>query len=67
MAEHQSKLIQHLGIVAGICKETHLIQYIDELIPKEKRTVSVGQATTAMILNALGLSGRALYLTKRFF
>ena len=67
MAEQRSKLIQHLGIVAGICKETHLIQYIDELIPKEKRSVSVGQAVVGMILNALGLSGRAMYLTKRFF
>ena len=34
---------------------------------KAKRHVTVGQATVAMILNALGLSGRALYLTKRFF
>jgi transposase len=67
MTKPTTKLIQHLGIIAGICKETHVAEYIDELIPKEKREVSVGQAVVAMILNALGLSGRALYLTQRFF
>lgn len=67
MSKHQSKLIQHLGIVAGLCNEVKLAEYIDELIPKRKRTVSIGQAVQAMILNALGYSGRALYLTKRFF
>lgn len=67
MAEQTSKLIQHIGIVAGICKEVKLIEEIDKQIPKEKRSVSVGQAVQAMILNALGLSGRALYLTKRYY
>jgi transposase len=65
--KHEAKLIQHLGIVAGICKESRLAELIDERITQPKRNVTVGQATVAMILNALGLSGRALYLTKRFF
>ncbi len=64
---HETKLIQHLGIVAGICKESRLAELIDERIAQPRRKVSVGQAVIAMILNALGLSGRALYLTKRFF
>ena len=34
---------------------------------QKRRKVSVGQAVKAMISNALGLSGRALYLTKRFY
>jgi transposase len=67
MIKQKYHLIQHLGIVAGICKETQLIGYINELIPKEKRSVTIGQAVCAMILNALGLNRRALYLTKRFF
>ena len=65
--KHETKLIQHLGIVAGICKESRLAELIDERVEQPKRHVTVGQATVAMILNALGLSGRALYLTKRFF
>jgi len=64
---HETKLIQHLGIVGGICKESRLAELIDERVEQPKRHVTVGQATVAMILNALGLSGRALYLTKRFF
>jgi transposase len=67
MAQHQSKLIQHLGIIAELCNEVKLAEKIDELIPKEKRAVSIGQAVQGMILNALGYAGRALYLTKRFF
>ena len=66
--KHETKLIQHLGIVAGVCKESRLAELIDERVEQpKKRHVTVGQATVAMILNALGLSGRALYLTKRFF
>lgn len=64
---HETKLIQHLGIVAGICKESRLAELIDGRVEQPKRHVTVGQAAVAMILNALGLSGRALYLTKRFF
>jgi transposase len=67
MAQHQSKLIQHLGIIAELCNEVKLTEKIDELIPKEKRAISIGQAVQGMILNALGYAGRALYLTKRFF
>ena len=67
MSKHQSKLIQHLGIIAKLCNEVKLAEYIDQLIPKEKRAVSIGEADQAMILNALGYSGRAMYLTKRFF
>ena len=65
--KHETKLIQHLGIVAGICKESRLAELIDERVEQPRRHVTVGQATVAMILNALGLSVRALYLTKRFF
>lgn len=65
--EHEGKLIQHLGIISGICKQCRLADLIDDRITQTKRKVSVGQAVVAMILNALGQSGCALYLTKRFF
>ena len=65
--QQQNKLIQHLGIIAGMCNEVDLIGRIDECIGRGRRKVSVGQAVQSMILNALGFSGRALYLTPRFY
>lgn len=67
MAEAEGKLIQHLGIVAGVCEELDLAKVIDAHIQKQKRKVSVGTAVKAMILNALGFTGRALYLTPEFY
>jgi transposase len=64
---YESRLIQHLGIVGGICHECGLADLIDSHVEQKRRKVSVGQAVQAMILNALGFSGRALYLTPRFY
>jgi len=64
--EIETKRLDHLGIVAGVCKEIGLVELINELIPS-KRKVSVGGATLAMILNGLGFSNRRLYLTPQFF
>ena len=66
-SEHEGKLIQHLGIISGICHESRLADLIDRNIEQKRRKVSVGQAVQAMILNALGFTGRALYLTPRFY
>lgn len=60
MVETQGKLIQHLGIVAGICDEIEVAKGIDTHIKKHKRKISVGTAVKAMILNALGFTGRAV-------
>jgi transposase len=62
----ENKQLHHLGIVAGMCKEIGIGQIIDSYISKPKRKVSVGEATEAMIINALGFTGRALYLTPKF-
>ena len=64
---HETKLIQQLGIISGICEESRLAYLIDLHIEQKRRKVSVGQAVQAMILNALGFSGHALYLTPRFY
>jgi transposase len=65
--EYKTKRIDHLGIVAGICHQVDLINLIDEFLPTpSNRKVSCGQATQAMVLNALGLSGRALYLMPEY-
>jgi transposase len=59
---YETQRIDHLGIVAGICQEISLIEQIDAQVKASDRKVSCGQGTQAMILNALGFVGRALYL-----
>lgn len=59
---YETQRIDHLGIVAGICQEISLVETIDAQVKASERKVSCGQATQAMILNALGFVGRALYL-----
>lgn len=64
---YETYRLDHLGIVAGICEQIKLVETIDELLPNPSgRHVSCGQATYAMVLNAMGLNGRALYLTPEF-
>ncbi len=63
-----SKNLDHLGIVASVCKDIGLIDTIDNLTDSDpQRNVSVGEAVYAMILNGLGFSNRTLYLTPEFF
>lgn len=62
-----SKNIDHLGIVAGVCEQIGLVEQIDALVPDTGRTVSVGQAVKAMVLNGLGFVGKPLYLTPHFY
>src|SRR5690348_17177382 len=59
--------LDHLGIVAGICREIGLADYLDRLAGPSQQQVSVGTATVAMILNGLGFSNRRLYLVSQFF
>lgn len=59
--------LHHFGIVAGVCEKIDLIGQIDARITDTGRKVSVGQAVQAMVLNGLGLTGRALYLTPEFY
>ena len=65
--QHSSKLIQHLGILAGVCKEIRLAELIDQYVDNGGRKVTVGEAVVAMVLNAMGFTGRPLYLTPRFY
>jgi len=63
---YETQRIDHLGIVAGICQEISLIEQIDGQVKASDRKVSCGRSTQAMILNALGFVGRALYLMPDF-
>lgn len=59
--------LDHLGIVAGVCREIGLAEWLDEQDEQYHERVSVGTATVAMILNGLGFSNRRLYLVPQFF
>jgi transposase len=65
--EYSSKNMDHLGIVAMVCKEIGLADQIDQIVgvdPRQK--VTCGEAVVAMVLNALGFVDRPLYLFPDF-
>jgi transposase len=64
---YESERLDHLGIVAGVCQELGLAQYLDDQEPGLQRHVSIGTATVAMVLNGLGFSNRRLYLVPQYF
>ncbi|MDI6811627.1 MAG: DUF4277 domain-containing protein, partial [archaeon] len=66
-AEYSSKDLDHLGIVAVVCREIGLAEEIDRIVgvdPRQK--VTCGEAVVAMVLNALGFVDRPLYLFPEF-
>jgi len=54
--------LNHLGIVAEVCREIEVAAWLDQHDPTSCRQVSVGTATVALVLNGLGWSNRQLYL-----
>jgi transposase len=62
----ETKRLDHLGIVAGICHEIGLIEAIDQAVGPSERKVSCGAAVQAMVLNGLGFTSRALYLMPQY-
>jgi transposase len=65
--EYQAERLDHLGIVAGVCREVGIAEWLDAQAGEKKRDVSVGTAVVAMILNGLGFSNRQLDLVPQFF
>lgn len=64
---HQSKNLDHLGIVSAVCREISLQEEIDSIIGVDLRQkVTCGQAVKAMVLNALGFVDKPLYLFPEF-
>jgi transposase len=59
--------LNHLGIVAEVCREVGIASWLDSLDPTSRQRISVGTATVALILNGLGFSNRQLYLVPQFF
>ena len=48
--------LNHLGIVAEVCREIGVAAWLDEQDPTSHQRVSVGTATVALVLNGLGWS-----------
>jgi transposase len=65
--EYQNERLDHLGIVAGVCREIGLVEWIDRQAGPRRNLVSMGTATMAMVLNGLGFSNRQLYLVPQYF
>src|ERR1700694_5622624 len=64
---YQTERLDHLGIVAGVCQEAGIAEWLDKQAEDSRRSVSVGKATVAMVLNGLGFSNRQLYLVPQYF
>ena len=68
MATPYTKSLDHLGLVAGFCKEINLVHLIDNALGhSETRKVSFGQIFVAMLLNGLGFTGRTLHMYSEYF
>lgn len=67
--EFKTKRIDHLGLVAALCNELMLSEYIDGLIPHQSdhRNISYGKLLVAMILNGLGFTSRTLHMIPDYF
>ncbi len=63
---YTAERLDHLGIVAGVCREIGLAEWLDAQDEHSHERVSVGTATVAMILNGLGFSNRRLHLVPQF-
>ncbi|MDF2867131.1 MAG: transposase [Gammaproteobacteria bacterium] len=61
--------LDHLGLVAGFCKEVGLDEVINTNLPKtsHKSNISNGTLLIAMILNGLGFVNRTLHLYPEYF
>jgi transposase len=64
---HATERLDYLGIVAGVCREIGLAEFLDEQAKGSRQRVTIGTATVAMVLNGLGFSNRRLYLVPQFF
>ena len=60
--------LDHLGLVAGMCKELGIAAFFDELLPNQSpyKNISYGETVVAMILNGLGFTARTLHMFPEF-
>lgn len=67
--QYCTKVLDHLGLVAGMCSELEISKIIDRCIPMKSadKILSTGNAVVGLILNGLGFVNKRLYLVSRFF
>ncbi|KEQ17100.1 IS1634 family transposase [Endozoicomonas numazuensis] len=67
--QYRTQVMDHLGLVAGMCKELGIVEHIDQRAPKQSDEwkVSHGECILAMILNGLGFVGQSLHMFPQFF
>ena len=70
MQPHQFHIqrIDHMGLVAGMCKELGIANLLDSLVPNqsENRNISFGETVVSMLLNGLGFTARTLHMFPEF-
>ena len=65
--EYSSKIMDHHGIVAGVCNEIGLVDAIDSIIvPDSQQKVTTGEAVMSMVINSLGFVSKPLYMFPEF-
>lgn len=68
MKNVDTRMLDHLGLVAGCYDEFGIAGIVDDLLPKKRvHRVGHGVLVKAMILNGLGFVDRPLYMTPEFF
>lgn len=69
LQKHRTKVLDHLGLVAGMCEELKIAALINKYIPNESadKILSIGHAVVGLILNGLGYVNKRLYMVSRFF
>ena len=64
-----TKNIDHLGLIAGMCRELDIPGTIDREAgcKAHNKEISFGEVVLCMILNGLGFIGRTLYMYSEYF
>lgn len=67
--KYTTKSLDHLGLIAVLCKDLGIAEFIDNRIPNQSthRHISYGQLLVAMILNGLGFVSRTLHMVPDYF
>src|SRR4029434_2234547 len=67
--DFSDRLLDHLGLVAGMFEELGITEVIDQATKQNPamRIVTAGHAVKAMVLNGLGFVNQQLYLVPHFF
>jgi transposase len=66
---YRTQVLDHLGLVAGMCEELGIAEVIDQATKQDPamRIVTAGHAVKAMVLNGLGFVNQQLSLVPHFF